>query len=677
VLLEGTDAGTSDPWISTFHSFCVRLLRREAPRLGLPRDFAIYDDEEQLSALKLALRNLGSDDSGDTPREILSRISFAKNHATSPQKALADAYDERGKLAARAYEAYEKTLRKNGALDFDDLLLRAVEVLRRFEEAQRNWQQRFRYLHVDEYQDTNRVQYDLLRLLAGPRPNLCVVGDEDQSIYRWRGADVGNILSFSKDFPDTRVFRIEQNYRSRQKILDAAAAVVSKNVKRIGKELTATRGEGSNLVFYEARDARAEAEYVCQRVSEIQREDSAVHCAVMYRTNAQSRALEEAFRARSIRYRLLGGFSFYQRAEIRDIFAYVRLAMFPDDDIALLRVLNTPPRGIGKVTVESLRTLARERDGSLWKALAETIDSGSARALAPLRSFRELIDQLREKMPSLPPAQFIAFVLEATGYLDMLRQRDSAEDLARIDNLNELVNAMAEGAERGETLADFLDRAALVSDADNYDERAMVTLLTLHTAKGLEFDHVFLTGLEEGTFPHSRSLNDPEELEEERRLCYVGITRARDTLTLTRAIYRRIYGTERLQGSAPSRFLQEIPPELIDTAEGSLAAPGETRRYEPDPEYSFSAEEFARRMRRGSTPERERTPRVRSTPLSSPRIKRDSNPLIGQRVHHPTYGVGTIIHVDGEDDDRKLTVSFASHGTKKLVERYANLSWAQ
>jgi DNA helicase II / ATP-dependent DNA helicase PcrA len=678
VLLESTDAGPSDPWISTFHSFCVRLLRREAPRLGLPRDFAIYDDEEQLAALKLALRDLGADDSGDTPREILSRISFAKNHGISPERALSDVFDERSKLAARAYEAYEKTLRKNGALDFDDLLLRAVEALRRFEEARNAWQQRFRYVHVDEYQDTNRVQYDLLRLLAGARPNLCVVGDEDQSIYRWRGADVGNILSFSKDYPDARVFRIEQNYRSRQKILDAAAAVVSKNVKRIGKELTATRGEGSNLIFYEARDARAEAEYVSERVSEIQREDSGVHCAVMYRTNAQSRAFEEAFRGRGIRYRLLGGFSFYQRAEIRDIFAYVRLAMFQDDDIALLRVLNTPPRGIGKVTVESLRALARERSGSLWSALGEMINSGSARALAPLRSFRELIDQLREKLPSLPPAQFIAFVMDATGYLDMLRQHDSAEDLARIDNLNELVNASVEGAERGETLSDFLDHAALVSDADNFDARATVTLLTLHTAKGLEFDHVFLTGLEEGTFPHSRSLNDPEELEEERRLCYVGMTRARETLTVTRAIYRRIYGSERLHGSSPSRFLQEIPAELIDTAEGSLAAAGETRRYEPDPEYSYSPEEFARRVRRlAPTSQKERAPRVRSEAPSRANTNRSSNPLIGQRVRHPTYGVGTIIHVDGDDDDRRLTVSFINFGTKKLVERYANLSWAQ
>jgi DNA helicase-2/ATP-dependent DNA helicase PcrA len=675
-LLEGTDRGPSDPWISTFHSFCVRLLRREAGRLGLRRDFAIYDEEAQLAALKLALGDLGADDSGDTPREILSRISFAKNHGISPERALADAFDERSKLAARAYEAYENTLGRNGALDFDDLLLRAVEVLLRFEEAQRAWQQRFQYLHVDEYQDTNRVQYDLLRLLAGPRANLFVVGDEDQSIYRWRGADVGNILNFAGDFAGTRVFRIEQNYRSRQKVLDAAAAVVSKNVRRIGKELSATRGEGCNLIFYEARDARAEAEYVCRRVAEIQREDSAAHCAVMYRTNWQSRALEEVFRAQGIRYRLIGGFSFYQRAEIRDIFAYVRLAIFRDDDVALLRVLNTPPRGIGKITVESLHRLAREGHSSLWSALGEIIDSGAARALAPLRSFRELMDQLREKMPTLPPAQFVAFVLEATGYLDMLRQRDSAEDLARIDNLNELVNAVAEGAERGETLSDFLDRAALVSDADNLDDRATVTLLTLHTAKGLEFDHVFLTGLEEGTFPHSRSLNDPEEIEEERRLCYVGMTRTRETLTLTRAVYRRIYGTERLQSSSPSRFLRDIPGELIDTAEGSLAAAGETRRYEPDPEYSYSAEEFARRVRRTATaPPKERAPRVRSEAPPA-RIKSAGNPLIGQRVRHPTYGLGTIIHVEGEDDDRKLTVSFANYGTKKLIERYANLSWA-
>jgi len=346
--------------------------------------------------------------------------------------------------------------------------------------------------------------------------------------------------------------------------------------------------------------------------------------------------------------------------------------------VAFLRVLNTPPRGIGKVTIDALRSVARSYGSSLWAALGETIQTGASRAMAPLKDFRDLIEQLREKQQSLPPAQFVQAVLEITGYLDMLHQRDTADDIARTENLAELVNAVAEATERGESLSDFLDRSALVSDSDNFDDRAAVTLLTLHTAKGLEFDHVFLTGLEEGTFPHNRSLHDPEELEEERRLCYVGMTRARDTLTLTRAVYRRIYGSERLQGSSPSRFLQEIPGDLVDTAQGSLADAGETRRYEPDPEYSYSSEEFAQRVRRlpsSQSGARDRAPRTAAPP--APRARRgNANPLIGQIVRHPTYGLGTIVGVDGEDEERKLTVSFTGHGTKKLVERYANLSWA-
>ena len=415
-------------------------------------------------------------------------------------------------------------------------------------------------------------------------------------------------------------------------------------------------------------------------MAEISRDNFNVHLAVLYRTNAQSRSFEEAFRNRGIRYRLLGGFSFYQRAEVKDALAYVRLAMFPDDDIALLRVLNTPPRGIGKVTIDALRSIAKESGGSLWKALGQTVDAGGSRALAPLRSFRELIEELRGKVESLSPADFLRYVLDSSGYMDMLRQRDSAEDIARVENLQELVNAVAEGTDRGETLNDFLDRAALVSDADTFDESASVTLLTLHTAKGLEFDHVFLTGLEEGTFPHNRCLNNAEELEEERRLCYVGMTRARDTLTITRAVYRRIYGSERLQASTPSRFLAEIPRELVDTAPGSLAEAGETRRYEPDPEYSYSEEEFARRMRGGTQQQAKPRPARSSVSASSGssfrRRSGEANPLIGQRVRHPTYGLGTIIGVDGDEDERKLTVRFSDHGTKKLVERFANLSWA-
>ena len=677
-LLESTGGNAGDPWISTFHSFCVRLLRREAPRLGLARNFAIYDDEDQLAAIKSIVIAAGNDPSDERPRDILSKISYAKNHGITAEAAAADAYDPMSQKQARYYAAYEQFLKQSGALDFDDLLIRATEVLRDFPEARSSWQQRFRYLHVDEYQDTNRVQYQLLRLLAGEHPNLCVVGDEDQSIYRWRGADVRNILRFTEDFPDAKVLRIEQNYRSRQNILDAAGAVVARNKNRIGKQMAATRGEGANLTFYEARDARAEADYVAERVAELSREDTTPHVAVLYRTNAQSRALEEAFRARGLRYRLLGGFSFYQRAEVKDALAYVRMAMYQDDDIALLRILNTPPRGIGKTTVEALRAVARENGGSLWKALRQTVAAGGSRALAPLRGFQELIESLAAKLNELPPHQFMAFVLETTGYLDMLRQRDDAEDIARAENLTELVNAVADGAERGESLTDFLDRSALVSDADQFDDRSSITLLTLHTAKGLEFDHVFLTGLEEGVFPHNRSLNEPEEIEEERRLCYVGMTRAKEKLTLTRAVYRRLYGSERLQASTPSRFLAEIPAELVDTAEGSLAEAGETRRYEPDPEYSYSADEFLRRVRR-QAPERPSHPAPRRAPAASSGARprgNSSDPLMGRRVRHPVFGVGTIIAIEGEDEERKLTVSFPGHPTKKFIERFANLSLA-
>ena len=617
------------PWIGTFHAFSAWLLRREAARLGLPRDFKIFDADDQIAAVKLALDHLRITDPGEKVRGFLERISLAKNQGLTPAQVAAEAAkrgDPLGATAAKVYDEYEKILRKAGALDFDDLLVRAVQVLRQFPDARANWQRRFRYVHVDEYQDTNRVQYDLLRLLVNESRNLCVVGDEDQSIYRWRGADVGNILRFAEDFPGARVVRLEENYRSTQKILDAAAGVVANNRRRLGKNLRATRATGENLAFFEARDSRAEAEHVADRIRALHDEDPAQHVAVLYRTNAQSRSFEEALRARGMRYRMLGGFSFFQRAEIKDALAYARLAIFPDDDISLLRVINTPPRGIGKTTIESLSAIARQADISLWAAIGKMLDpSASGRAVAPLRDFRELISDLQQAAPTAAPADLMRAILARSGYMDMLQQRDSSEDAARADNLGELVNAMAEGAERGETLSDFLDRAALVSDTDNFEEDALITLMTLHSAKGLEFDHVFLTGMEEGIFPHSRSQNDDDELEEERRLCYVGMTRAKQTLTLTRAVYRRMYGSERLTGSMPSRFLQEIPGELIVAAAGSLAEAGETRRYEPDPEYSFSEEEFARRMRRSDSYSRTPTstmsrPRSSAMPTNTMRL---------------------------------------------------------
>jgi DNA helicase-2/ATP-dependent DNA helicase PcrA len=669
-LLARTGRDAAGPWISTFHSFCARLLRREAPRLGLRRDFAIYDEEDQIAAVKLALSQLGEAERGESMRGLLESISFAKNRGLGGAQLAAEAPDPPSLRRARVREAYEEILRKAGALDFDDLLLRAVEVLRIFDDARAHWSGRFRHIQVDEYQDTNRAQYELLRLLVGPQRNLCVVGDEDQSIYSWRGADVGNILRFAEDFPGARVIRLERNYRSTQKILDAAGGVVAKNVNRLGKTLAATRGEGANLKFYEARDAAAESDYIAGEISRLQRGDSSMHLAVLYRTNFQSRAFEESFRRLGIRYRVVGGFSFYQRAEIKDALSYVRLALNPDDDVALLRVLNTPPRGIGAKTAESLRAAAQQRGGSLWAAIGAMLEANPS-GLAPLRGFRDLIESLREDLPALPPAELLRAVLARSGYLDMLAQRDTAEDASRAENLRELVNAVAEGVERGESLTDFLDRAALVSDADGYDERAPVSLMTLHSAKGLEFGHVFLVGLEEGVFPHNRSLDREEDLEEERRLCYVGMTRARESLTLTRAVYRRLYGNEHLEGSLPSRFLLEIPGELVDTAEGSLAEAGSTRHYEPDAEYSYPPSEFARRVRQPSFA----PPRARSLKPGARRAG-DAHPLLGQRVRHPTYGVGTIVAVDGEGDDRKLTVSFTDHGTKKLLERYAHLERA-
>ncbi|HXN21517.1 MAG TPA: UvrD-helicase domain-containing protein [Candidatus Dormibacteraeota bacterium] len=675
-LLVRAGLPAADPWVSTFHSLCARLLRREAPRLGLRRDFAIFDDDDQIATIKLALKRLDLEERVWPPRVILSRISHAKNHGQTPEDLLSDAQNEEQRTIAKVFHSYQEMLKQNSALDFDDLLLRAVEVLKHSAEVRESWQRRFRYIHVDEYQDTNRVQYDLLRELTGPTRNLCVVGDEDQSIYRWRGADVGILLRFAEDFVGAKIVRLEQNYRSTQPILDAAAALVGNNSKRLGKTLVAVEGHGPKLKYFEARGAQEEAEYVGAMIQSLSREDSAVHYAVAYRTNFQSRAFEEVFRRLGIRYRLLGGFSFYQRAEVKDALSYARLAFYPDDDIALRRVINTPPRGIGKSTIEALDEAARARQFSLWAAIAHMLASeSSGRAVAPLKGFRELILELQQDLAHSTPSEFLRHVLEKTGYLDMLGQRNNAEDAARAENLKELVNAMAEGAEAGESLTDFLDRAALVSDADMYDDRAAVTLLTLHNAKGLEFDHVFLTGMEDGLFPHSRSNDSTEGLEEERRLCYVGMTRARKTLTLTRAVYRRVFGDEqRLKASKPSRFLNEIPGDLIETSSGSLADAGETRRYEPDPEYSYSPEEFVRRVRH-TTSRDSLAPKPSRAP-SSPRVRPrsgQSDPLIGQRVRHPNYGVGTVIAVEGDEEDRKLTVRFAGHGAKKFVEKYAQL----
>jgi DNA helicase-2/ATP-dependent DNA helicase PcrA len=668
-LLRASGRDARDVWVSTFHSFCARLLRRESASLGLARDFAIYDDDDQTSAVKRALVQLDLATEDYPPRSVRGQISHAKNHGITADQMESEATqmrDDTRKEVASIFRVYTEILRKASALDFDDLLLRAVELLREHPKVRAAWNSRFQYLMVDEFQDTNHAQEELVRLLAGPRKNVCVVGDEDQSIYGWRGARAGNLKRFTEvDFPGAKIIRLEENYRSTQKILDAAAAVVKNNSNRLGKTLQGTLGSGDLLRFFEAPDSTSEADYICGELSSIVRRDNDARLAVLYRTSAQSRSFEEVLRRLGIRYRVVGGFSFYERAEVRNALAYVRLLFHPEDDVALLRVVNVPPRGIGATTVATLGARARETGQSLWSVIQSGDAGAGKKSSASLLAFCKLIEELQEECKELPPPQMIERVLERTGYLDWVEQQDNLEHTSRAENLRELANAMAEATEQGQTLEDVLDHAALVSDADEFDETIPVSLMTLHSAKGLEFDTVFLAGLEEGLLPHSRSLDRPQDVEEERRLFYVGMTRAKKSLTISRAIYRRSYGEDRLRASLPSRFLSEIPGDLLEAAPGSMSEPGETRRYEPDSEYS----EYANRRRAGSSA-RPAYGRAAQAPRAS------RNPLVGTRVRHPKYGIGTILEVEGEGEDRKLTVSFQDYGAKKLIERYANLQLA-
>jgi DNA helicase-2/ATP-dependent DNA helicase PcrA len=671
-LLRSSGMDASEVWVSTFHSFCARLLRREAVNAGLPRDFAIFDDDDQTAAVKRTLMQLDLPADDYPPRSMRAQISHAKNHGITPAEMEASAEiarDEERKEVAKVFRAYNEMLRKASALDFDDLLLRAVELLQQKASVRAAWSSRFQYLMVDEFQDTNAAQEELVRLLAGTRKNVCVVGDEDQSIYSWRGARAGNLKRFTEDFPGAKIIRLEENYRSTQKILDAAAAVVRNNSDRLGKTLQATLGSGDGLRFFEAQDSYAEAEFVVGEISSVIRNDPDARVAVLYRTGAQSRSFEEVLRRLGIRYRVVGGFSFYERAEVRNALAYVRLLLHPEDDVALLRVLNVPPRGIGAATVAMLETSARETGKSLWEVIRAGEFATGKKLSNALNSFREIIERLQEECAGLPPAQLIERVLERSGYLTYVEQQDNLEHTSRAENLRELSNAMAEATEQGQTLEDVLDAAALVADSDEYDPTIPVSLMTLHSAKGLEFDAVFLAGLEEGLLPHTRSGSNLSEIEEERRLFYVGMTRAKQSLVISRAIYRRSYGEERLRASTPSRFLAEIPAELIEAASGSLAEPGQTRRYEADPDFSDSYS-----YRRPRTPYGKGST-TRTSPRASGR-QTNSDPLIGARVRHSKYGLGTIIEIEGEGEDRKLTVSFQDYGAKKLIERYANLQLA-
>ena len=841
-------ASLQKPQISTFHSLCVRMLRRDIEALkvngeGLTRSFAIYDENDQSGIVKQIMRRMGIDTKQLTPRTVLGRISWAKNHMVDPQEYYLASKDPNSERIAHIYQGYKAELRKNNALDFDDLLLEAVRLLKVSREVRERYQRKYRYLLVDEYQDTNRPQYEIMKLLAGEAQNVCAVGDEDQSIYSWRGADIKNILDFEKEFPNAKIVRLEQNYRSTQNILEAAGAVVANNLRRKGKKLWTDRQGGSLIGYYEAPDGENEALFIADRIQKFLRESNLEsgddgeqsRCAVLYRTNSQSRLVEEALRRYNIRYTMVGGFSFYERAEVKDLLAYLRLVRNPHDSMALNRVINTPARGIGATTLATLERLALETGTSTWDAITAAIQNKliPTRALMALDSFRTLITDAQammdpdfagklaadiaegadqdgdtdfsfgaeetsaeenealadaeatdfnfggheNQMPLLDMASFspfaaapkkpflkmpkaeaktgvpqvprswgpgrdpdpanesggeervegfrapgdaatlpelIRFLNDRTGYIKALEAEGSPEAFSRIENLKELANAAHDAEVRGETLAEFLDHAALASDTDQFDPEARVTLMTLHAAKGLEFPLVFLAGMEEGLFPHSRTLQNPEELEEERRLCYVGMTRAMNTLVLTRAQYRRRYGNDAPEQSIPSRFLEEVPPALVENL--SPRAPAWAGA-----SYSYGRSQYG--QRRGSQDDGERhfdyenesqeTPRLTyskgvsvgskgssSVPrdgdsidniarffggkgvvkgsfarpaMDLPETKGTSGLHKGQRVRHSKYGEGTVLMREGDGEDAKVTVMFTRHGMKKLMEKFANL----
>lgn len=702
-------AGASgSPIVSTFHSFCVRLLRRDGDKLAalrpnFTRQFTIYDDDDQLAIIKQVFKSLGLDEKFMQYRAALSRISQAKNQKQTPQDFYKDTTDPKMSRLAVVFERYEQRLRESNALDFDDLLLESVRLLRHDAGVRKAYNERIRYLMIDEYQDTNRSQYELMRLLSEERHNVVVVGDEDQSIYGWRGADIGNILDFERDYPDAKVVRLEQNYRSTKNILEAASAVVSNNKARKGKWLWTDSGAGEPIQMYEAPDAENEALFIADTIEKLLARDPNLRVAVLYRTNFQSRQIEEALRRYGRKYIVVGGFSFYQRAEIKDLLAYLKVAASPHDSISLLRIINTPARGIGKTTVEQIEQYALEHGLSVWTAIGRMLEEKAfgTRAEAALEVFRKLIEELQGEAAGRPVDEVLRIVVDRTGYQRMLEADPSPETESRIGNLQELLNAAADSAERGETLADFLDHAALVSDADQVDTSAQVSLLTVHNAKGLEFPVVFLAGMEEGLFPHIRSLDSEAQMEEERRLCYVGMTRAEQRLYLTWCRNRRRWGGGQPEPSIPSRFLNEVPKDLTEQLGNRRAAPqvdlfaerhyvresakrnlytGKTYNSVENISQFFaergmsapSGIEQARAKQTGSPPAAQRAPLPPQQPRpAAPAAKKKFGP--GSTVTHPKYGRGTVLRREGEGDDAKLTISFPGYGLKKIIEKFAGI----
>lgn len=640
-------------WMSTFHSMCVRILRRDADRIGIERNFTIIDPTDQKSVIKDVLKNENIDSKRFEPRMFIGAISNLKNELKTPEDAQKEANDFHSQMVATVYKGYQRQLSRNEALDFDDLIMTTINLFERVPEALEYYQNKFQYIHVDEYQDTNKAQYMLIKLLANKFKNLCVVGDSDQSIYGWRGADIQNILSFEEDYPDAKTIFLEQNYRSTKTILNAANEVIKNNTERKPKGLWTANTGGDKINYYEATTERDEAEYVVREIMKHQRNGKKYSdMAILYRTNAQSRVLEETFMKSNIPYTMIGGQKFYDRKEIKDLLSYLRVIANSNDDISLQRIINVPKRGVGPSSVEKIQTYAVQNNISMFDALGEVDFIGlSKKVTQECIAFYEMIQNLIKEQEFLEISEIVEEVLVKSGYRDMLDREQTLESRSRLENLDEFMSVPKDYEENTpleeQSLINFLTDLSLVADIDEADTESGVTLMTMHSAKGLEFPIVFIMGMEESLFPHIRAIksDDDHEMEEERRICYVAITRAEETLYITNATTRMLFG--RSQSNMPSRFLKEIPEDLMESHSGS-------KRQTIQPK---------------AKPAQKRGFSKRTT--SSKKQVTSSDWKVGDKVTHKAWGEGMVSNVNEKNGSVELDIIFKSEGPKRLLAQFA------
>ncbi|EJE7235178.1 TPA: DNA helicase PcrA [Clostridium botulinum] len=649
-------------WVSTFHSSCVRILRREIDKLGYDKNFTIYDTYDQKTLVKQCMEELNINDKEITDREIINTISNQKDNLISPKefKKFSNGNYRKDKIAD-AYILYQKKLKTNNALDFDDLIYKTVELFKTNKEALEFYQRKFKYIMVDEYQDTNKSQYELVKLLASVHRNICVVGDDDQCIYEWRGADISNILNFEKDYKEAKVIKLEQNYRSKGNILNAANEVIKNNSQRKNKVLRTENENGNKIKVFRAYSDIDEAKFVASEMKKIIKDSdkSFNDFAVLYRTNAQSRIFEDVFMKRDIPYRLIGGLKFYDRKEIKDLMAYLKLINNPLDDISLRRIINVPKRSIGDATVKKVQEFANEMDECMYSVLldADQILTLSQRSITSIKKFVSIMNSFIRKKDEISVSALIKEILEETGYLKELKSSKNPDDVSRVENLKELVSAAADFEKESEdkSLGMFLEKVALVTDIDNYDENSdSVAMMTVHSAKGLEFPVVFMVGMENGIFPGTQSLSDPKEMEESRRLCYVAITRAKEQLYITSAEIRKVFG--RTVAYALSDFVSEISKDLKD----NVNITGEVATDKVLPK-NFG---IGIRSQKTNSINSYKSPNLNNEPKNNV----DSNKInVGSKVKHKDFGVGTIVSMSKVSDDIKLTIAFDRRGVKILM----------